>query len=163
MSPTPLSPTLTPAARDPAARRPPTPPHTSLIFGNWARLLALAMLVVSLFILLRGHNEPGGGFIGGLIGAGAVATLAFAHGTRAARRSLVFHPCALAGAGLLLALLSGLPGLVGPDGAFLRHLWAAVPLGFTELKLGTTIPFDIGVYLVVVGSVAAFIFALMRE
>lgn len=136
---------------------------TSIIFGNWARALAFAMLLVSLFILLRGHNEPGGGFIGGLIAASAVAVTAFAYGVRAARRALRVHPCAVAGAGLLLALLSGLPGLVGADGAFLTHLWTTVPLGGDGLKLGTTIPFDIGVYLVVVGSISAFVFALMRE
>jgi multisubunit Na+/H+ antiporter MnhB subunit len=136
---------------------------TSIIFASWARMLAIAMLLVSLFILLRGHNEPGGGFIGGLIAAGALATVAFAYGTREASRYLVFHPCAVAGAGLLLALLSGLPGLIGPENAFLHHLWITLPLGGIDLKLGTTIPFDIGVYLVVVGSIAAFIFALMSE
>ncbi len=135
----------------------------SVILGGWARGLALAMLAVSAYVLLRGHNEPGGGFIGGLLAAGAVALLAFAHGVREARRQLVFHPCAIAGAGLLLALLSGLPGMLGGDGGFLTHLWATLPLGFAELKLGTTIPFDVGVYLVVVGSVAAFVFALLRE
>lgn len=136
---------------------------SSVILSSWARMLAVTMLLVSIYILLRGHNEPGGGFIGGLIAAGAVAIHAFAYGVRETRRSLRFHPCAIAGAGLLLALLSGLPGLLGTDAGFLTHLWATVPLGFTELKLGTTIPFDVGVFLVVVGSIAAFVFALMRD
>ena len=65
------------------------------------------MLVFSVFILLRGHNEPGGGFIGGLIAASALAIYGIAFGVPAVRRALRFHPLAIAGAGLLLSSLSG--------------------------------------------------------
>lgn len=140
-------------ARDPAER----PVLPSAILSASAGLIAGVMALLSLYILLRGHNEPGGGFIGGLVGAGALVVLGFAHGTDRARRALRFHPIPLAGAGLVVALASGLPALlVGQP--FLTHLWGEVPFDFGALKVGTTYLFDLGVYLVVLGSVAAFHF-----
>ena len=69
------------------------------------------MLLFSVFVLLRGHNEPGGGFIGGLIAASAFAIHGIAFGVPTVRRALHFHPMAISGFGLLLAALSGLPSL----------------------------------------------------
>ena len=138
----------------PRARRAVLP---SPILSASASLIAGLMGLLALYILLRGHNEPGGGFIGGLVGAGALIVLGFAHGMDRARRALRFHPIALAGAGLLIALLSGLPALlIGQP--FLTHLWGEVPFDAGALKVGTTYLFDLGVFLVVVGSVAAFHF-----
>lgn len=134
----------------------------SIILAAMARIFFVVMLLASLWLLLRGHNEPGGGFVGGLVGAAAFAILALASGVEVARRRLWLHPVVLMGAGLVLALGSGLPGIV-LDGSFLTHQWATLPLGFGELKLGTTIAFDVGVYLVVVGGVLAFLFRLYAE
>lgn len=134
----------------------------SIVLAATARLFFGIMLLASLWLLLRGHNEPGGGFVGGLVGAAAFATLALAMGVEAARRRLIVHPVILMSIGLIIALLSGVPGIV-LDGSFLTHQWASLPLGITELKLGTTIAFDIGVYLVVVGGVLAFMFRLYVE
>ncbi|MEM7566060.1 MAG: MnhB domain-containing protein [Pseudomonadota bacterium] len=127
----------------------------SAILSASASLIAAVMALLSLYILLRGHNEPGGGFIGGLVGAGALVVLGFASGAERARRALRFHPIAIAGAGLVMALISGLPALlVGQP--FLTHLWGEIPFEAGALKVGTTYLFDLGVYLVVLGSVAAF-------
>jgi len=130
----------------------------SLILTAVARIFFVIMVAGSLWVLLRGHNEPGGGFIGGLVGAAGFSTLALALGVQAARRALYFNPVALMGAGLLLAFLSGVPGLL-TDTSFLTHQWGEL-LG---LKLGTTIIFDVGVYLVVVGGVVSFMFRLYTE
>ena len=134
----------------------------SLILGATARIFFVTMLIASLWILLRGHNEPGGGFIGGLIGAAAFITLALATDVPATRQRLRLHPVVLMSSGLVLAFVSGLPGLV-LDQSYLHHQWITLPLGITELKLGTTLIFDIGVYLVVVGGVLAFMFRLYEE
>ncbi len=134
----------------------------SLILGATARIFFVVMLIASVWILVRGHNEPGGGFIGGLVGAAAFITLALATDVEATRRRLRLHPVVLMGVGLLMAFVSGLPGLIF-DASYLHHQWIKVPLGVAELKLGTTLIFDIGVYLVVVGGVLAFMFRLYEE
>lgn len=125
----------------------------SVIFQTMSRLFFVLMLVMSIYMLFRGHNNPGGGFIGGLIAALAFALLALAEDVEAARRSLRIHPVRLMGAGLFIASLSGLPGLVS-DGSFLTHWWAAI--GSTHL--GTATIFDIGVFMVVVGGVLSLVF-----
>ena len=111
------------------------------------------MLVFSLYILLRGHNEPGGGFIGGLI---ASMALILSHLARPERSLTVAgqRPYRLAAAGLLVAAISGLPGLLA-EGSFLAAWWGAewwLP-AVGKIKLGTPLLFDIGVYLTVAGVV----------
>ena len=87
----------------------------TLIFRTIAPLLVVVMLVFSVFILLRGHNEPGGGFIGGLIAASAIAIYGMAAGPAAVRRALK-----VASAGLRrLRRAAGRP--VGPAVAGLRR------------------------------------------
>lgn len=134
---------------------------TSVILLSGARLFFVGMLLFSVFILLRGHNEPGGGFIGGLAAASAFVIYTFAHGVEAGRRALLFHPVAVTGIGLLCAIFSGLAPFLGlPGEAFLTHQWVTAPLG---IKLGTTILFDLGVYLVVVGAVISIVFRLYED
>ncbi len=133
----------------------------SLILSALARPFFGLMLAVSVVILFRGHNEPGGGFVGGLVAAAGFAILALADGGGRARAALRVHPVELMGAGLLLSFISGLPGIFS-DGSFLTHLWITLPVG-GGLKLGTTMVFDLGVYLVVLGGVLALILRLYEE
>ena len=134
----------------------------TLIFRTIAPLLTAVMLVFSVFVLLRGHNEPGGGFIGGLVAASAIAIYGMAVGADAARRALHFDPVAIAGAGVLLATLAGLMSmLVGVP--FMTGLWASFAVGAAEVALSTPMFFDIGVYLVVLGAVAAIALGLEEE
>ncbi len=130
----------------------------SLIFSTVARPLFLVMLGISVAILYRGHNDPGGGFVGGLIAAAGFAILALSSGGSSARTALRIHPVELMGTGLLLTLVSGLPGLVS-EGSFLTHQWVTLPLG-SGFKIGTTMSFDLGVYLVVLGGMLALILRL---
>jgi multicomponent Na+:H+ antiporter subunit B len=130
----------------------------SLILSTATRVLAPAILVVSVLVFLRGHNAPGGGFIGGLLAATAFALIEKAEGLAAARRALRFRPQSIAAAGLGCALLSGLWGGIG-DGHFLEGVWPAVAEA-TGLPLSSVALFDLGVYLVVLGSVAAILFTL---
>jgi multicomponent Na+:H+ antiporter subunit A len=120
------------------------------------------LLALSVVVLLRGHNEVGGGFVGGLTAALAFATVALAHGVNRARAKLRWHPLALAGSGLLIAVASGLPGLA-VHGDYLRHVWIEVDLLGVRVEQGTTLIFDLGVYLAVLGAVLAFLFGLTRE
>jgi multisubunit Na+/H+ antiporter MnhB subunit len=115
-----------------------------------------------LFLLWRGHNEPGGGFAGGLMAASAYVLIAISMGAAAARRALKVDPRLLISGGLLLALGSGIWGYLAGD-SFLAGQWIDVNLGAGTLKLGTPLLFDTGVYLVVVGVVLTIILALMEE
>jgi multicomponent Na+:H+ antiporter subunit A len=136
--------------------------RSAFILGITSPLFFWLLLVMSVIVLLRGHNEIGGGFVGGLTAALAFAVVSLADGVEGARRKLRAHPLSLAGSGLLLALASGLPGLV-LHGDFLRHVWVEWDvLGF-PLKQGTTLLFDLGVYVAVLGAVLAFLFGLRRE
>ncbi|WP_035486015.1 hydrogen gas-evolving membrane-bound hydrogenase subunit E [Geminicoccus roseus] len=135
---------------------------TALILRLTLRPFFALLLATSLFILLRGHNEPGGGFIGGLVAALAFALIALADGPAAARAMLRIHPLVLVGVGALAAIGSGVPGLFLPGG-YLTHLWAEPQIAGIGIKLGTTLVFDIGVYAVVLGSVLAFLSGVQRE
>jgi multicomponent Na+:H+ antiporter subunit A len=128
-------------------------------FAVAAAPLFWLLLAGSVVILWRGHDQPGGGFVGGLVAALAFAVMSLARGPAAAERSLRFPPRALVGAGLAIALVSGLPGMAGGR-PYLTHLWWE-PAGFP--KLSTTMTFDLGVYLVVLGAVLAFLFGFQRE
>lgn len=131
---------------------------TSLIFSTATRYILPLLLLFSVFLLLRGHNEPGGGFVGGLVAAAAFALYVIAFDVATARRMLGIDPRTLIGLGLLVALGSGVIGLFAGQ-PFMTGLWSdySVPL---LGKLGTPLFFDIGVYLVVIGVSLTIIFAL---
>lgn len=127
---------------------------TSLIFRTITPLLVVIMLVFSAFVMLRGHNEPGGGFIGGLIAASAIAIYGMAAGPEVVRAALRVDPLAIAGFGVVIAALSGLLSLVY-DLPFLTGLWADLHLWDAEVAVSTPMVFDIGVYFVVLGTISA--------
>ncbi|HEY4203254.1 MAG TPA: Na(+)/H(+) antiporter subunit B [Devosiaceae bacterium] len=131
----------------------------TVIFRTTAPLIVAVMIVFSIYVLLRGHNEPGGGFIGGLIAASAIAIFGMATGVANVRRALRVEPLAFAGFGVLLAGTAGLLSLfVGAP--FLTGLWAFINLGETDVALSTPMVFDIGVYLVVFGTISSIALAL---
>jgi len=131
----------------------------TLIFRTAAPYISSLMLLFSIFVLLRGHNEPGGGFIGGLIGASAAAVYGIAYGVPAVRKALYFHPMAISGSGLLLAALSGVFSIFH-NMPLLTGIWGSIELLGTTLDIATVITFDIGVYLVVLGSFASIALGL---
>jgi multicomponent Na+:H+ antiporter subunit B len=125
----------------------------TLIFRTMAPLIAAVMIVFSIIIVSRGHNDPGGGFIGGLIAASAVAIYGMARGVGEARRLLRFNPIAFAGFGVVLSCVVGLiSALFGVP--FMTALW------LPGYMFGVPGVFDIGVYLVVFGTITAIILAL---
>jgi len=123
----------------------------AVILEVFVRGLYPLMLLASVWLLLRGHNAPGGGFIGGMVAVAATATLAVANGAEHAQRRMPLGPMRLAAAGVLLSLASGLPAWIAGS-AYMTHLWASLPLGFTQLKVSTVMLFDLGVYAAVWGA-----------
>lgn len=134
----------------------------TLIMRTVAPMLTALMLLFSVFVLLRGHNEPGGGFIGGLIAASALAIFGIAYGPGAVQRAIQFHPMTIAGAGLFLSTISGLASIFAGV-PFMSGLWIYPHIFGVELPLSTVMSFDIGVYLVVVGSITAIALSLELE
>jgi multicomponent Na+:H+ antiporter subunit B len=133
-----------------------------LLLEYTARAIYWLMLVVSVWILLRGHNAPGGGFISGLVAVAATSLMAIVYGCDRARRAMPLSPIPLTGVGILLALVSGIPALLG-NKPYLTHAWWTVDLGFTSLKLSTVLVFDVGVYAAVWGAFTLYLLALLND
>lgn len=131
----------------------------TLIFRTVAPFITALMLLFSVFILLRGHNEPGGGFIGGLIAASALAIYGIAFGVQAVRRAIRFHPLVIAGFGLLLSCCAGLISIFFAV-PFMTGLWVYPTVFGVEVPLSSVMLFDLGVYFVVLGAVASIALAL---
>ncbi len=133
----------------------------SLVFQTTTRAVTPLLLAFSVFMLLRGHNEPGGGFSGGLLAVTAFALYALAFDARRARALLRVSPRTLAATGLLLAIASGVLAWLGGQ-PFMLGLWLPFELP-AELKLGTVLLFDVGVYLVVLGAVLMVLLTLSER
>lgn len=131
---------------------------SSIILAVAARLIFPLMLMFSLFLLLRGHDAPGGGFVGGLVAAAAFALFAFATSVTRARDALRRSTFHLIGLGLLCAFVSGLPGLFGEQ-PFLTATWTGISVPVIG-KLSSVLLFDTGVLLVVVGVTLTIVFAM---
>ncbi|HSM33419.1 MAG TPA: Na+/H+ antiporter subunit B [Anaerolineae bacterium] len=134
-----------------------------LILPTATAYLMPVLLLFSLFLLLRGHNEPGGGFAGGLVAATAFVLLSIAAGVDSARRALGVDPRTLVGGGLLLMLLSGLVAPLVYGEPYLTAHWWSVTLGAYDVSVGTPLLFDIGVYLGVAGTILLITFSLEEE
>jgi multicomponent Na+:H+ antiporter subunit B len=136
---------------------------TSIVLRMTARLLLPLLLVFSMFLFWRGHNEPGGGFVAGLVAAAAWALYAIAYDAAEARRALRVEPRLLIGVGLLLALASGFIALVTRQ-PFLTGRWGYLTLpGLDPVDVGTPVLFDLGVYLAVLGVTLTVVLALAEE
>ena len=132
---------------------------TSSILQTAVRLLMPLLLLFAVFLLLRGHNQPGGGFVGGLVVAASFVLYSIAFGVDAARRALLVRPSTLLGVGLLAAFVSGLPAVVAGH-AFMTALWTTVAAGSMVIAVGTPLVFDVGVFLAVIGVVLTIVFTL---
>jgi multicomponent Na+:H+ antiporter subunit A len=112
-------------------------------------LVAPALLVVSAWLLWRGHQDVGGGFIGGLAAGAAAVLLYLSQGHERLWRSRWFRTLPLTGAGLGIALGHALSGPV-TGGAFLPGGKLSLPFGVTAAR---SLVFDVGVFVVVIGMV----------
>jgi multicomponent Na+:H+ antiporter subunit B len=132
---------------------------TSFILQTATRVLMPLLLLFAVFLLLRGHNQPGGGFVGGLVVAASFVLYSIAFGVNAGRRALLVSPSTLLGIGLLTALASGVPGaLLGQP--FMTALWTELGAGAGTIVVGTPLVFDVGVFLAVIGVVLTIVFTL---
>ena len=137
---------------------------SSFILRPATEFLFPLMLLFSAFLLLRGHNAPGGGFSGGLVAGAAFVLYAFAFGVDVARRCLGVDPRILTAAGVLIAAFSGVLGWI-QGSSFLEGVWwTSLELGpHFKISVGTPLLFDFGVYFTVVGGALVIMFTLMEE
>ncbi len=135
----------------------------SLILRTAARLLLPLLILFSVFLTLRGHDAPGGAFVGGLVAAVAFALHALAFDAATTRRALRFGPLHLAAAGLLLATGTGALAIVAGR-PFLTALWREWRLpGGAAIETGTPYLFEAGIYLAVFGMTVTAILRLSEE
>lgn len=136
---------------------------TSHIIQLAAKRLLPVTLALSLLVFYRGHNEPGGGFIGGLVAAAGFVFYAMAFDTAEAEKKLHVSPFALIVAGLSFALMSTLPSLFAGH-PFFTGEWTSLSIPLVgNLALGSPMLFDLGVYLTVWGIVVTILFKVMEE
>ncbi len=130
--------------------------HRLVLLHVMGKPMYYLILAFSLFVFWRGHNEPGGGFIGGLLAVSASLLLTNTHGVVVARRLLPFRShVRLAAFGVLCAAASGIAGLLAGH-SFMHHLWWEVPMPWGPLALSTVQLFDLGVYLCVWGGIGGY-------
>lgn len=129
----------------------------SLIFATTAHIVATLMLLFSFYLLLRGHNAPGGGFIGALVAVLGLSLLMLAETPNYVQRRLQFAPFNIALFGIALSLCAGVIGLLSGH-AFLTGLWWK-----QVLPLGTPLLFDVGIYLAVIGGVMGMMLRVNQE
>ena len=134
----------------------------TLILKTATSYLLPLLLLFSIFILMRGHYLPGGGFVGGLIASIAFILHMFSHGLSSTKTLLRFHPGFLMPIGLLIALLAGISPMILTDEPFMTGLWFAQKIPVIS-SIGSALFFDIGVYLVVVGVTLTIIFTISES
>jgi multicomponent Na+:H+ antiporter subunit B len=121
-------------------------------------LLMPLFIIFSLYLLFRGHNQPGGGFIGGLIGSIGFVFHAMVFDSSVTIKQFRLNPVRLIATGLFVAVFSGILGLF-PGDPFMTALWADFYLPVIG-RPGTPILFDIGVYILVIGVVLRITFSM---
>ncbi len=131
----------------------------SFILRAANRILVGLILVFSVYLLLRGHNAPGGGFSAALVAATGFALFAIAEGPQPVRMALRIDPLVLVAWGLLLAIGSGLLAVVAGQ-PFLTGLWWPADTLDGTPAVGTPLVFDVGVFLVVLGTILTLVLHL---
>ncbi|HEX2276674.1 MAG: Na(+)/H(+) antiporter subunit B [Candidatus Tectomicrobia bacterium] len=135
----------------------------SLILTTVTRLVFFVVLLFSLYLLLRGHNSPGGGFIAGVMTALGILLQSIASDLHYVRLVFRVEPRVLAGVGLMTSLTTGLvPMLLGYP--FLTSTFGHVHVpGLGEVEIASAFFFDLGVYFVVVGGSLLMMITLAEE
>lgn len=132
----------------------------SLILDEADRWLFLVILLVSVYLTFRGHNAPGGGFIGGLVASAAFVLRYLTQRHTVDRMYDIFKPEVILGLGLLISTVTGLIPLLFGDALLESHIWKGDIPVFGDIKIVSSTFFDIGVYLLVIGVVLSVLVAL---
>ncbi|MDY6799773.1 MAG: MnhB domain-containing protein [Bacteroidota bacterium] len=134
----------------------------NIILENIATLFMKVMVIYSIYLLLRGHNNPGGGFIAGIIASTGFIFHAIIHGTKDLQNIIKFQPQLFIASGLSLVFIAAfLPVISSKE--ILTGLWIQIKIPVCgELHLGTPLIFDTGIFLVVIGVILTIVISIME-
>lgn len=132
---------------------------TTPVFRTFAPIVVAVMIVFSIHMAIGGPMRPGGGLLGGLIAAAALAVHAMAAGGAETRRALRLDPLGIAAFGLVLGVLSGVFGLLA-GAPFMAVLRFGLAIADGAAVLSTALLLDLAAYLAVFGTLSAAILAL---
>jgi multisubunit Na+/H+ antiporter MnhB subunit len=124
-----------------------------LVVDTSVRVVFHSILVLSLYFLFAGHNQPGGGFVGGLTAGAAISFRYVAGGVAEVRRAFPLRPWTIMGGGLLIAVLVAIVPILFGNSLLEHAAWEAEIALLGTVKTTSALPFDIGVYLVVLGLI----------
>ncbi|MEC5422596.1 Na(+)/H(+) antiporter subunit B [Virgibacillus sp. C22-A2] len=134
-----------------------------IVLRTTTSLIAFILLGFAVYLLIAGHNSPGGGFVGGLMTSGAVLLMYMAYGIEAVKKMLPINFLTLIPIGLAIALGTGMASfLFGVPFLTQTFDYFTIPL-FGEIELATAMIFDIGVYLTVVGVMITIILTIATD
>jgi multicomponent Na+:H+ antiporter subunit B len=132
----------------------------NIVLIKISRLYLVAMIIFSIFVLLRGHNHPGGGFIGGIITSTGFIFYGIINGSDKVKGLLRISTIELMGAGLLAGLIALLIPVFAGSEPF-TGVWTEFSIFSRVVHLGTPLLFDTGIYLVVTGVFLSIIISVM--
>lgn len=135
----------------------------NLVLRSTASLIIFILFGFAIYLLMAGHNSPGGGFVGGLATTAAILLMYMAYGEKAVKKILPINYIVLIPIGLLFALGTGFGALIFSND-FLTHEMLSLHMPFFgEVELGSAMLFDIGVYLTVVGTTMTIILNIAMD
>ncbi|MFO7701803.1 Na+/H+ antiporter subunit B [Psychroflexus maritimus] len=134
----------------------------TIILRTASDFLLPVLLLFSVFILLRGHYLPGGGFIGGLVASIAFVLDAFANGLENTKKLLKIHPGFLMPFGLVISAVAAISPIIFTGQPIMTGLWANDPIPVIG-SIGSALFFDTGVYLIVIGASLTIIFTISES
>lgn len=135
----------------------------NLILKSTSSLIVFILLGFAIYLLLAGHNSPGGGFIGGLTTTAAFLLMYMAFGEHTVKKIIPINYLIFIPIGLMLATLTGLGSLLF-NVPFLTHTFGSMFLPiFGEVELSTAMLFDLGVYFTVFGATMTIILTINAD
>ncbi|WP_017726047.1 Na(+)/H(+) antiporter subunit B [Halalkalibacterium ligniniphilum] len=134
-----------------------------VILQTVTKVAAFVILTFSVYLFLAGHHNPGGGFIGGLVTASAIVLLYLAFDVETVNKIFPIDFKMVALVGVLIAVLTGVGSFLF-DAAFLSHTfdYFDLPL-FGETELATSVLFDVGVAMAVIGTAVTIILSISED
>lgn len=136
---------------------------SSIMLHTITRIVAFIILAFSVFLFFAGFNNPGGGFIGGLMTAAGLLLLYVSFDLKTVKRVIPFNYTTMIALGMLIAVGTGVFSMFYGD-PYLTQYYSYFNLPILgETKLKTALPFDLGIYLVVVGVALLSIITIAED
>lgn len=121
------------------------------LIGPSVQVIFHAVALASVYLLVAGHNRPGGGFVGGLVASAGIAVRYITGGIGSVRRLVRLRPWTILGAGVLIATVTAAVPVLAGRPVLDSAKWTGDLPGLGSVTLSSVLAFDLGVYLVVVG------------